>query len=160
MTDKQIVDTFVRRSNKAAAQWQKPAHNASVVITQQYKKKLYFAVKFDEIAQPVWIAFEKDGIMSIFKLPELDDSPETISWKQKTIKQIVDSGIGYVKYDLAKMPNEIVHIFSHAVITALSTPGMSTYFITQKHPAIFASNETYEMIQLEADLMSYDIGSL
>jgi hypothetical protein len=58
-------------------------------------------------------------------------------------------------FDICKAPREVVHIFFSAIISALNTPGMSIGIMANANE-MFGPDETYEEVQIEADLMGFD----
>lgn len=156
MTDKQLLDIFLKRAEASGKHYNPALKNPSIVITQQYGKKLYFSIKFDGSTSPFWLNFSKDGITMVFSLPEQLPN-RLMDWKREIIRTIMNFHINYVEFDLEKSPKEIVHIFFSSLISALNTPGMSVgLFAYNNTNYIFEANETYEEISIEADLMSFD----
>ena len=157
MTDKQFLDIFLKRAAIAGKSYNATLKNPRVVIVQQYGRKLYFAVKFDGAVIPFWIKFAKDGLSKVFSFPEI--LPEKLfTWKQETIHKILTTATAfnnYIDFDLKNTPKEVVHIFFSSLISALNIPGMSVGFQAECCQDIFAANETYEEISIEADLNSW-----
>ena len=149
MTDKQIADILLKRASKSLK-------NPRLVITQQYGKKLYFNIMAENCMFPCPIAFSNKGKTMVFILPELPE--RLIAWKMDAVKQITSNKNHCIDFDIKTFPKEIVHIFSSAVISALSTIGMGIHLMTSGLPVLFAPDETYEEVQIEADMMSFENG--
>ena len=151
MTDRQLLDVLLKRAAVAGKQHCEQWKNPKLVLTQQYGKKLYFALKFEGASMPALIGFAKNGFSRVFLLPELPE--RLMDWKQETIHKIVNAKeyAFYTDFDIDKEPKEVVHVFFSGVISALNTPGMSTGLMSVNRN-LFGPNETYEEIQVEADL--------
>lgn len=166
MTDKQIVDVLLKRAAKAGKQIDASLSNPQIVMTQQYGKKLYFNILFDNSVFPHPISFSFKGKTMVFVLPELPE--RLMDWKRDMIKQMNSNGANalrqfgtnavsnFVQFDISTFPKEIVHIFSNGIISALNTDGMGIYITAMGLPVLFAPNETYETVQVEADLMEFE----
>lgn len=157
MTDNQLLDIFLKRAAIAGKSYNATLKDPHVVITQQYGKKLYFAVKFDGSIVPFWIKFTKSGWSKIFSFPEV--LPEKlIGWKREAIRKIMNATtvFNYIDFDLSTIPKEVAHIFFSALISALNTPGMSIGFQVSGCQDLFDAKETYEEVSVEADLMSFE----
>ena len=154
MTDRQIIDTVLKRASKAVKSINEKLVNPKLVLTQQYQKKLYFSIKFENqlISSP--IAFSHKGKTMVFILPELPE--RLIEWKIGVIRRISQSRNGYIPFDLETSPKEIVHIFSSSIISALNTPGMGVHIMAMGLPTLFSPDETYEEVQIEADMMEFE----
>lgn len=156
MTDEQIVDIVIKRAIQA---WNashadgNTVSSAKIALIQQYNKKIYFTVLIESLATIVPLAFSHNRQLVVFLLPELPD--KLMEWKHDIIRQCKESSLEYVVFDVKTFPKEIVHIFSSAVISALNTSGMSMNLMTSGHPEVFAADETYEEISIEADLMEF-----
>lgn len=150
MTDDQLLNVVLERASKAAKSFNTQWKNPKLVLTQQYGKKIYFAIKFDNSRIPSFLTFAKNGLKQVFILPEL--SARLMDWKRDTIKKIAN---GYVDFDIHKEPKEVVHIFFSAIISALNTPGMSIGLMASCNE-MFGPDETYEEVQIEADLMEFN----
>ena len=162
MTDKQILDIVLKRADQCAKScpetYLKNLKNPKVVITQQYGKKLYFAIKFEGIQYPLWLKFAKNGKSIVFALPQ-DLPSHLMKWKHDLIKKIqpvLYDHVPYVDFDLETTPKEIVHMFSSSIISALNSSGMSMGFMSSSMPNIFDADETYEQISVEADLENFE----
>ena len=155
MTDDQLLKIILIRAAKAAKSSNASLKDPRLVLTQQYGKKLYFALKFDGSIIPYRMSFSKNGTKQVFVLPELPE--RLMDWKHETIKKIYESSslCNYVDFDIHAAPKEVVHIFFSAIISALNTPGMSVGLMVL-HEDIFGPDETYEEIQIEADLMEFN----
>ena len=149
MTDKQIVDMVLKRASKSL---KKPR----LVMTQQYNKKLYFNIIAEDCVFPYPIAFSSKGKTMVFILPELPE--RLMAWKMNIVKQIMSNRTYCIGFDINTFPKEIVHIFSSAIISALNTPGMGVHVMTSGLPMLFDPDETYEEVQIEADMMSFENG--
>lgn len=153
MTDEQIVDIVIKRAIQA---WnashasENTISSAKIALIQQYNKKIYFTVLIESLATIVPLAFSHNRQSMVFLLPELPD--KLMEWKRDIIRKCRESNLQYVVFDVRTFPKEIVHIFSSAVISALNTSGMSMNLMTFGHPEVFAADETYEEISIEADL--------
>lgn len=155
MTDKQIVDAILRRIDKTGIGKNLHMNMCNIGITSQYGKHLYFSVCFsnsiNQLNSTSVFAFSNGSRSLVFKLnvpPSLDD------WKKNVLYKLSHTTTNFISYD--KLPSEVIHIFSHAIISALNAPDMSLQLMTMcsgKHE-IFAPDETYEMIQIESDMMS------
>lgn len=153
MTDKQILDIVLKRASIAVKANGGELISPKVVITCQYGKKLYFSLKFENDTFPHPIAFSNHGSSMVFMLPELPD--HLMGWKRDIIKRIANN-TEHVIYDIDAFPKEIVHIFSSAIISALNTEGMGVHIMAMGLPTLFNPNETYETVQVEADLMEFE----
>lgn len=154
MTDQQLLNVFLKRAAKAADVFK---HGVKLVLSQQYGKKLYFAIacentNFYTSTYPWWITFSNNSKSSMFVLPELPD--RLMDWKHSMIHEIQQSGNAYVDFDINTAPKEVVHIFFSAIISALNTPGMSVGLTAGC--TVFDANETYEEVQIEADLAGFE----
>ena len=159
MTDQQLLNVFLKRVVKAVDALNRYGPNVEpkLVLSQQYGKKLYFAIAFENTdfytnANPWWIRFLNNDKIHVFTLPELPD--RLMDWKCKTICEIRQSVKNYVNFDISTAPKEVVHIFFSAIISALNTPGMSIGLTMGC--TVFDANETYEEVQIEADLMGFN----
>ena len=155
MTDDQLLKIVLMRAEKAGKNYNAQLKNPRLVLTQQYGKKLYFALKFDNSTMPVWLGFAKNGRKQVFILPELP--MRLMDWKQQKIHEIGNSSplAAYVEFDIHNEPKEVVHIFFNAIISALNTPGMSVCLMIQSDE-LFSPDETYEEVQIESDLMGFE----
>lgn len=155
MTDDQLLKVFLARAEKTGKSYNAQLKNPRVVLTQQYGKKLFFALLFEGSTIPFWISFAKNGAKQVFILPELP--ARLMDWKRDTIKKIMNTpGINsYIDFDIHAAPKEVVHIFFSAIISALNTPGMSIGVMAYADE-MFGPNETYEEVQIEADLMGFN----
>lgn len=154
MTDEQLLKVFLTRAEKTGKSYRAQLKNPRVVLTQQYGKKLYFALLFEGLITPLWIAFAKNGIKQVFILPELPE--RLMNWKHDIIRNLINNPfVNYIDFDICKAPKEIVHIFFSAIISALNTPGMSIGIMANANE-MFGPDETYEEVQIEADLMGFD----
>lgn len=152
MTDKQLYDIFISRASEIGKNYGN-LQNPRVVFTQQYCKKLYFAIMFDN-SSPFYILFNRSGKSMVFALPELPE--RLVPWKHSVISSIFkQKTCPSIPFDLSTTPKEIQHIFFSALITALNTPGMGVSIIATD-AFIFSPNETYEEIAIEADLVSIE----
>ena len=154
MTDDQLLDVVLSRAEKVGKNIHSEYKNPKIVLTQQYGKKIYFALKFDNSSLPLFLAFARNGTRQVFILPELP--ARLMDWKRDTIKKIMNTpGINpYIEFDIHTMPKEVVHIFFSAIISALNTPGMSIGLMASCNE-MFGPDETYEEVQIEADLMGF-----
>ena len=150
MTDEQLLKVFLTRAEKMGKSYNAQLKNPRVVLTQQYGKKLYFALMFEGSTIPFLMSFTKNGKKQVFILPELP--ARLMDWKRDMIKKIAN---GYVDFDIHKEPKEVVHIFFSAIISALNTPGMSIGMMASCED-MFSPDETYEEVQIEADLMGFN----
>ena len=66
MTDEQLLKVFLTRAEKTGKSYRAQLKNPRVVLTQQYGKKLYFALLFEGLTTPIWISFAKNGNYFIF----------------------------------------------------------------------------------------------
>lgn len=154
MTDDQLLKVFLARAEKTGKSYNAQLKNPRVVLTQQYGKKLYFALLFEGSTIPFWISFAKNGKKQVFILPELPE--RLMDWKHDVIRKLIgNSFVNYIDFDICKAPREIVHIFFSAIISALNTPGMSIGVMAYANE-MFGPNETYEEVQIEADLMEFN----
>ena len=154
MTDEQLLKVFLARAEKTGKSYNAQLKNPRVVLTQQYGKKLYFALMFEGSTIPFLMSFTKNGKKQVFILPELSD--RLMDWKHDIIRKLINNPFtNYIDFDIYKAPKEIVHIFFSAIISALNTPGMSIGVMTNANE-MFGPNETYEEVQIEADLMGFD----
>lgn len=154
MTDEQLLKVFLTRAEKTGKSYRAQLKNPRVVLTQQYGKKLYFALLFEGLTTPIWISFAKNGRKHVFILPELPE--RLMNWKHDIIRNLINNPfVNYIDFDICKAPKEIVHIFFSAIISALNTPGMSIGIMANANE-IFGPDETYEEVQIEADLMGFD----
>lgn len=154
MTDNQLLDVILNRVNKLIEINGHHPKNSKVVITQQYGKKLFFAVLVSTNKMPYWFRFTKDGISKVFIMPELPE--RLMEWKRATIKKIQANCLNYIDFDLESTPKEVIHIFFSAFISALNIPGMSIGLMNVGIPEIFEPNETYEEVQIKADMMMFE----
>ena len=157
MTDQQLLNVFFKRAVKAADALNRYGTTVEpkLVLTQQYSKKLYFAIAFENTSNyinPWWIRFLNNDKIHVFTLSELPD--RLMEWKHRTIHEILQSAKNYVEFDINTSPKEVVHIFFSAVISALNTPGMSIGLTMGC--TLFDANETYEEVQIEADLLGFE----
>lgn len=150
MTDDQLLDVVLSRAAKVGKNINSEYKNPKIVLTQQYGKKIYFALKFENSSLPLFLAFARNGTKQVFILPELP--ARLMDWKRDMIKKIAN---GYVDFDIHKKPKEVVHIFFSAIISALNTPGMSIGMMASCED-MFSPDETYEEVQIEADLMGFN----
>lgn len=155
MTDDQLLDVVLSRAAKVGKNINPKYKNPKIVLTQQYGKKIYFALKFDNLCLPLFLVFAKNGTKRVFILPELPE--RLMDWKRDTIKKIMNTpGInGYIDFDIHAAPKEVVHIFFSAIISALNTPGMSIGLMVTACEEMFGPDETYEEVQIEADLIGF-----
>lgn len=154
MTDDQLLKVFLTRAEKTGKSHNARLKNPRVVLTQQYGKKLYFALMFEGSIPFWWISFTKNGKKQVFILPELPD--RLMDWKHDVIRKLINNSFtNYMDFDICKAPKEIVHIFFSAIISALNTPGMSIGLMGTTSEEMFGPNETYEEVQIEADLMGF-----
>lgn len=153
MTDMQLVNLVRRRASKCSDN-----ENASslpkIVVVQQYHKKLYFALKFENSKLYSFLTFSQDNQSVVFRLPELPE--RLMDWKHDIIKRCESSKEQCVEFDISTFPKEIVHMFCCSIISALNTPGMSVMYISESRQSIFEPDETYEEIQIEADMQVFD----
>ena len=156
MTDNQLLRVILSRAAKVGKKINSQLDNPRLVLTQQYGKKLYFALKFDYSTQPLWLSFSKNGMNKIFILPELPE--RLMKWKHDIIHEIGQSPFMTYYFDITKEPKEVVHVFFSAVISALNTPGMSVNLSAAPDNPVFGPAETYEEVQVEADLMEFENG--
>lgn len=156
MTDNQLLRVILSRAIKVGKKIDNRLENPRLVLTQQYGKKLYFALKFDWSIQPLWLSFSKNGINQIFILPEL--SERLMKWKHDVIHEIYQNIYMTYDFDISIEPKEVVHVFFSAVISALNTPGMSVCLSAAPDNPLFGPAETYEEVQIEADLMEFENG--
>lgn len=161
MTDNQLLRVILSRAIKVGKKIDNRLDNPQLVLTQQYGKKLYFALKFDWSTQPLplsllLLSFSKNGINQIFVLPELPK--RLMKWKHDVIHEICQNAFMTYDFDISKEPKEVVHVFFSAVISALNTPGMSFNLSAAPDNPLFGPNETYEEVQVEADLMEFENG--
>ena len=152
MTDKQIVDIILKRVKAA----DKSIKNPKIVLTQQYGKRLYFNIMSDGAAYPCIMSFSRNKQLVVFVMPELPE--RLMEWKASTIKKIKSSKNNCLEFNIDTFPKEIVHIFSSAIISALNTPGMGVHVALSGMPTIFSPDETYEEVQIEADMLSFSEG--
>ena len=153
MTDRQIETVLLNRVCKCGLN----ATDPKIVLTQQYGKKLFFNIKSKKLPWPTPIAFRKNGKTMVFSLPsELPD--KVMLWKRDLIRQMVSNPSIEVEFDIDTFPKEIVHIFSSAIISALNTPGMEVILMVSGLSPLFQADETYEEVQVEADLMEFENG--
>lgn len=155
MTDQQLLNVFLKRAAKVVDASHK--HRAKLVLSQQYGKKLYFAIACENAnvyanAYPWWITFSNNSKFSVFVLPELPN--RLMEWKHNMIHEIQQSIKSYIDFDINTAPKEVVHIFFNAIISALNTPGMSIGLTMGC--TVFDANETYEEVQIEADLLEFE----
>lgn len=152
MTDNQLLDVVYARAKKACKQFNSKLDNPRLVLIQQYGKKLYFALMLDGAITPMPLRFSKDGRSQVFILPELPE--RLMAWKHDIVRDIMKKSNypQYADFDINIEPKEVVHIFFSAIISALNTPGMS---ISVETLEIFGPAETYEEVQVEADLMEF-----
>lgn len=155
MTDDQLLDVVLSRAAKVGKSINSEYKNPKIVLTQQYGKKIYFTLKFEGSTTPFWISFAKNGTKQVFILPELPS--RLMDWKRDTIKKIMNTpGMSnYIDFDIHAAPKEVVHIFFNAIISALNTPGMSIGLMVTISEDMFGPDETYEEVQIEADLMGF-----
>lgn len=156
MTDQQLLDVILNRAVKCVNDSlinDSHIKNVKLVLNQQYGKKLYFAFTYDSALAPLWITFKDNSKTQVFVLPELPD--RLMDWKHNMIHEIQQSARACVEFDISTAPKEIVHIFFSAIISALNTPGMSVG-LTMANYTIFGSDETYEEVQIEADLLGFE----
>ena len=153
MTDDQLLKVFLARAEKMGKSYSAQFKNPRVVLTQQYGKKLYFALLFEGSTMPFWISFTKNGKKQVFILPELPE--RLMDWKHDVINKMLHTPfVNCIDFDICKEPKEVVHIFFSAIISALNTPGMSIGIMANANE-MFGPNETYEEVQIEADLMGF-----
>ena len=152
MTDRQIETVVLDRASKC---FSAKVDDLKIVLTQQYGKKLYFNIKFKKLFFPIPIAFRKNGKTVVFSLPsELPD--RVMQWKRDLIRQMMSTTPSLeVEFDIDTFPKEIVHIFSSSIISALNTPGMEVILMQPGFSPLFQADETYEEVQVEADLMGF-----
>lgn len=155
MTDDQLLDVVLSRAAKVGKNINSEYKNPKIVLTQQYGKKIYFALKFDNSSLPLFLAFARNGTKQVFILPELPS--RLMDWKRDTIKKLMNTlGMSsYIDFDIHAAPKEVVHIFFSAIISTLNTPGMSIGLMFTTNEDIFGPDETYEEVQIEADLMGF-----
>lgn len=155
MTDQQLLKVIANRVVKCVSDshiLNIHVNTVKLVLSQQYGKKLYFAVTFDNTLAPWWITFKNSTKTQIFVMPELP--ARLMEWKHDMICRIQQDSCGYVEFDINTAPKEVVHIFFSAIISALNTPGMSVG-LTMDNYTIFGGDETYEEVQIEADLAGF-----
>lgn len=153
MTDDQLLKVFLARAEKTGKSYNAQLKNPRIILTQQYGKKLYFALMFEGSTTPFWISFAKNGMKQVFILPELPE--RLMDWKHDVIRKIIHTPFtNCIDFDIFKEPKEVVHIFFSAIISALNTPGMSIGIMANADE-MFGPNETYEEVQIEADLMGF-----
>ncbi len=155
MTDKQIVNIVLKRAAQSLKRNDYDIKNdIKIVMYQQYHKKLYFGMSFNGIVHP--LSFSNGSTSMVFMLPELPE--RLMEWKTSTIKKMSFS-TGCIEFDIETFPKEVVHMFASAIITALSSPSMSINMIIGGGAIpLFKSNETYETVQIEADLSEFNYG--
>lgn len=152
MTDKQIVNIVLKRAAQSLKSNDYDIKNdIKIVMYQQYHKKLYFGMS-NGILHP--LSFSNGSTSMVFVLPELPE--RLMEWKTSTIKKM-SSSKNCIEFDIETFPKEVVHMFASAIITALSSPSMSINMIIGGEVIpLFKSNETYETVQIEADLSEFN----
>lgn len=157
MTDAQILDVVLKRAIRMVQQddelHSSAYKSAKLVLTQQYGKKIFFAIMYNGVNTPFWIKFTKDNRSVMFHLPELPE--RLMSWKREIISKSMHNTSRCVECDFETLPKEIVHIFCSAIISALNDPKMSVGLSTFTNANIFDPEDTYEKVSIEADLMSF-----